>query len=157
MNKTMRRLPSKTTRFFQIALVIVLSLALISAASGFRVLRANMTGAAEIPGPGDADGSGIARIRLFPNDSSTSLVCFGIKVEDILLPAIGAHIHVGAADVAGPVVVALTPPDGSGQSEGCVVADKALADAIYNDPSAYYVNVHTTDFPAGAVRGQLTK
>lgn len=33
----------------------------------------------------------------------------------------------------------------------------ALIDAIRKDPSAYYVNVHNAPFPAGAVRGQLTK
>jgi hypothetical protein len=153
----MRRIPGSAVQVLQIVLVIVLSLALIGAASGFRVLKTNLTGAAEVPGPGDPDGSGIARVRLFPNDSSTSMVCFGIKVEDIMLPAVAAHIHVGAPDVAGPIVIGLTPPDASGQSEGCVTADKALADAIYNDPGAYYINVHTVDFPAGAVRGQLTK
>jgi len=28
---------------------------------------------------------------------------------------------------------------------------------IMGNPSAYYVNVHTAEFPNGALRGQLTK
>jgi hypothetical protein len=38
-----------------------------------------------------------------------------------------------------------------------VALDKALADKILDDPSGYYVNVHNTEYPGGAVRGQLTK
>jgi hypothetical protein len=151
-----QRFPVKSMRYFAIALVLVLSLGLIAgpafAAPGVRTLSANLTGAAEVPGPGDADGSGTARFRLFADE-----VCFTIQVNDIILPAIGAHIHVGSADVAGPVVIPLTPPDASGTSKGCVGADSALIRAIWDNPSAYYANVHTTDFPGGAVRGQLTK
>jgi hypothetical protein len=35
------------------------------------------------------------------------------------------------------------------------VTDEELADAILADPANYYVNVHTTVCPDGAVRGQL--
>jgi hypothetical protein len=37
---------------------------------------------------------------------------------------------------------------------GCVTAN-GLAGAILADPSAYYVNIHSTVYPAGAVRTQL--
>ena len=80
-------------------------------------------------------------------------VCFELAVDDIEM-ASAAHIHVGAPDVAGPVVVTLTAPS-SGTSSGCVDVERALALAIVQDPAAYYVNVHNADFPAGAVRGQL--
>jgi hypothetical protein len=111
-----------------------------------------LTGAAEVPGPGDPDGSGTATLRLNPG---TETVCFVLTVSDITLPATGAHIHVGTVTEAGPVVVALTPPDASGTSSGCVSADRDLILNIIQNPDQYYVNVHTTDFPAGALRGQL--
>ena len=38
---------------------------------------------------------------------------------------------------------------------GCVAGDAAVVSAIVADPSGYYVNVHTPEFPAGAIRGQL--
>ncbi|HZX50162.1 MAG TPA: CHRD domain-containing protein [Candidatus Paceibacterota bacterium] len=124
------------------------------ASAGGRPLDANLTGAAEVPGPGDPDGSGSAHITL---NQGQGEVCFEIAVQNISLPATGTHIHAAPAGVAGPVVVPLTPPDASGTSSGCVDADEELIKAIRQNPEAYYVNVHTTDFPAGAVRGQLSK
>jgi hypothetical protein len=114
------------------------------------VLATVLTGAAEVPGPGDADGIGAAVIAI---DTDSDTVCWLIAVKRIQLPAIAAHIHLGAPDVAGPVVVPLTPPNARGISFGCV--RDADADAIAGNPAGYYVNVHTVNFPAGAVRGQL--
>jgi hypothetical protein len=115
-------------------------------------LTATLTGANEVPGPGALHGTGSAVIRL---DATHSTLCFALKVANITLPAIGAHVHVGPAGVAGPIVVPLTPPDATGTSAGCVSIDPQLLAAIVANPSNYYVNVHTTDFPAGAIRGQL--
>ena len=85
-------------------------------------------------------------------------VCFELRVFGIALPAIGAHIHTGAAGVAGFIVVPRTPPVASGNSSGCVDGvDRDPIKAIRQNPSAYYVNVHSTEYPAGAVRGQLSK
>jgi hypothetical protein len=52
-------------------------------------------------------------------------------------------------------VVALKTPDTNGTSSGCADIDKALAADMLVNPQGYYVNVHTTSFPAGAARGQL--
>jgi hypothetical protein len=139
-------------------LVIVLILTVLAftgtALAGGRPFTTTLTGAAEVPGPGDPDGSGQASLTLNPGQGE---VCFEISVSNITLPAIGAHIHIGSATVAGPVVVGLTPPDASGTSSGCVAASQDLLIAILQNPENYYVNVHTTDFPAGAIRGQLSK
>ncbi|HSH44744.1 MAG TPA: CHRD domain-containing protein [Longimicrobiales bacterium] len=115
-------------------------------------LNATLTGDTEVPGPGDDDGSGTAEIVLDDDDNE---VCWDIQVEDITLPASAAHIHEGAAGVAGPIVVTLSAPDADGNAEGCVDASDDLIDDIIDDPEDYYVNVHTSDFPDGAVRGQL--
>ncbi|HSL46217.1 MAG TPA: CHRD domain-containing protein, partial [Anaerolineales bacterium] len=115
---------------------------------------ATMTGAAEVPGPGDPDGMGAASVRVNPDQNQ---ICFGLAVSGIE-PATAAHIHVGAPDEAGPVVVPLTPPDANGSSNGCVSdVDTALIQNILQNPEQYYVNVHNAEFPDGAVRGQLTR
>jgi len=119
---------------------------------GGRPLTTTLTGAAEVPGPGDPDGSGEALITL---NQGRRLVCFQLSVADIA-PATAAHIHAGAVGVAGPVVVGLTPPT-SGFSSGCVSADPDLIKDIRQNPEEYYVNVHNAQFPPGAIRGQLSK
>ena len=147
----------KKITLLHMILILLTVLALTSvAADGGRKFTTTLTGAAEVPGPGDPDGSGTATIWL---NHGQGRVCFEITVSDITLPATGAHIHVGTADVAGPVVVGLTPPDASGSSSGCVEGvSRELINNIIQNPEQYYVNVHTLPlYAAGAVRGQLSK
>jgi hypothetical protein len=145
----------KRTTLLHIILVLLTLLALTSvAADGGRRFTTMLTGAAEIPGPGDPDGTGTATVRLNPGQEE---VCWEIHVQNITLPATGAHIHVGTVSEAGPVVVALSAPDATGHSMGCTSADRDLIKAIIQNPENYYVNVHNADFPAGALRGQLSK
>ncbi len=108
-----------------------------------------LTGAAEVPGPGDPDGRGFAFVRW---NTDSGLICYNVFVRRIA-PATAAHIHVGDENTAGPVVQALEAP-ADGYSSGCVDND-ALAAALDANPNNYYVNVHNAEFPAGAVRGQL--
>jgi CHRD domain len=121
---------------------------------GGRKFIVQMTGAAEAPGPGDEDGSGVAILRLNPG---TGQVCFTIFVEDITLPATAAHIHEAPPGEPGPVVIGLGAPDENGIASGCVSADRDEILEIIREPEEYYVNVHNSDFPAGAVRGQLAR
>lgn len=108
-----------------------------------------LTGAAEVPGPGDPDGRGRAVLAV---DAEKGEICYVLVVRRID-PATAAHIHVGPPGVAGPIVQDLEAPT-SGISADCV-SNPGLAAAIEDDPGNYYVNVHNTPFPAGAVRGQL--
>jgi hypothetical protein len=125
-----------------------------AAALGGKRAFATLTGAAEVPGPGDPDGRGAALIRLQPGKER---VCYQLAVSQIA-PATAAHIHEGPAGVAGPVVVELPlNPVTNGASAGCVSLDRAEIRAILRNPSNYYVNVHNAPFPDGAVRGQLRR
>ena len=123
-----------------------------TAADGGRKLQTNLTGAAEVPGPGDTDGTGTAQITV---NSGQKQVCYKLSVSNIA-PATAAHIHEAAPTAAGPVVVTLGAPT-SGTSSGCVTVTRALALEILKRPADYYVNVHNAAFPGGAARGQLAK
>ena len=120
---------------------------------GGRGFTTTLSGAAEVPGPGDPNGSGTARLTV---NVGQAQVCFSLSVTGIALPSTGAHIHVGEVDDFGAVVVGLTPPPASGTSSGCVDANKDVLKQIVSNAAGYYVNVHTTEFPAGAIRGQLS-
>jgi hypothetical protein len=149
-----RRAP-RTPGVLALAAAAVLAAAFLAPAvadDGGRPLSATLTGAAEFPGPGDADGSGSATLRLNPGQEE---ICYTISVEGIAEPT-AAHIHVGDAGASGPPVVTLATPAG-GSVEECTEADRELIVKILQNPAGYYVNVHTGDFPDGAVRGQLTK
>lgn len=117
-----------------------------------QVLTAMLSGRNE-PGSGAAAGRGAATVTI---DSSTTTVCWTLSASGITLPALGAHIHRGGAAVEGPVVVPLAAPGASGTAAGCTSADPALLAEILANPSNFYVNVHTAEFPGGAVRGQLS-
>ena len=65
-----------------------------------------------------------------------------------------AHIHRAPSTSPGPIVVHLNAPT-NGTSSGCASISRALARELIQTPQAFYVNVHNTDYPGGAVRGQL--
>lgn len=102
---------------------------------------------------GDIDGTGTALLTV---NHGQREVCWELSVTAVTLPATAAHIHKAAAGIRGPVVVGLSAPDATGRASGCVSdSDGELLRDILTNPADYYVNVHTTDYPAGAVRGQL--
>jgi CHRD domain len=102
-------------------------------------------------GVGDRNGRGSFSATFDGNE-----LCYGLTVKNIANP-VAAHIHRGSPRVAGPVVQALVQPTTGdpGASSDCVDVPSSVARAIRKNPSKFYVNVHTADFPDGAVRGQL--
>lgn len=116
-----------------------------SAQAAFVQFNIPLSGATEVPGPGDADGSGLAIIRL---DGVTNTINWAITVNNIA-PVTGAHIHQGAIGTAGPIVI-----DFNGQLNGSNLVDADVSNVLAN-PLGFYVNIHNADFPSGAVRGQI--
>lgn len=122
---------------------------------GIIELTATLSGDAEVPGPGDDDGSGEAEVSV---DVSQNEVCVQFTEIENVEGVTAAHIHRGEADESGPIVITLSAPtDGPDDEPDCNLdADRDIVTAIAGNPSGFYVNVHSEDHPAGAVRGQLT-
>jgi len=115
-------------------------------------IKAHLTGAAEVPGPGDPDGGGTVQVTLDPDKNE---VCYDLSLTKID-EATAAQIHEGAAGKEGPVKVPFDAPK-SGSTKGCKTVDAAVVKDIMANPANYYVNVHNAAHPKGAIRGQLAK
>jgi hypothetical protein len=110
---------------------------------------AKLSGDNEVGG-GDPDGSGTAAVKTRGTE-----VCFDLKWTGI--DATMAHIHKAKAGTNGDVVVPFfaneSPLDASSKS-GCVQAKAAVVKGLASNPGNYYVNLHSPEFPKGAIRGQ---
>jgi len=125
---------------------------------GGRPFSTVLGGAVEVPGPGDPDATGRASLTL---NQGQGAVCFDLSWAGIDGTVVAAHIHAAPVGVPGPVVVPLftgVALSGTDNASGCVSGvSEELIKAIRHDPESDYVNVHSSVFPAGAIRGQLSK
>lgn len=157
-----RRMTPSRLALLGLALVLSLGLAATASASAGHVeLKARLSGANEVPAA-DPDGTGRAEIDL---KMRTNEICWAVEFNRIGAPN-RAHIHAAPAGSNGGIVAPLfelvdLPADPlndrleRGRASGCATADPALIEAIAAKPADYYVNLHNTRYPAGAIRGQL--
>lgn len=129
-----------------------------TASSGRAVtFAAQLTGANEVAVPGgpavnDPDGKAVALLEV-----TGDRVTFALQWKGFV-PSLG-HIHEGVAGKYGALKVPLfgtAMPDTVHSAAGQVaITDAKLATRIRTNPSGFYVNLHSAQFPGGAVRGQL--
>lgn len=142
------------------------------------VLETNLVGVAEVGSDttrkgmmaGDPDARGHATVFGIDGAQNMATLCYAIVVDSKLAelaqaPGNGraAHIHEGAAGTNGPVVAALAWPQ-NGQAGDCIseategkfpTKEAGIVQRILKNPQNFYVNLHNSEFPAGAIRGQL--
>jgi hypothetical protein len=120
------------------------------------VFVAHLDGGQETP-PNASPGFGTATVTL--NDAMDS-ISVTLDWHDLLAGATAAHIHTAPPGVAGPVVFHLALGSGAGTTDGSIDPSPqvfAITPAQVADLESGhdYVNVHTSSFPAGEIRGQL--
>ncbi len=112
-----------------------------------------LKGVNETPVPADPDGIGFAVITF---DQGAGTITFTAYAQNIA-SVTASHIHRGAAGVdKGTIIIPFNQPFVNGVSSGTLtgIAPSFMAEVVANPPG-YYFNVHTADFPNGAIRGQL--
>ena len=136
-------------RTLPVIAVLVATLVLAApAGAAVKRLETNLRGSAAT----DTDGRGTAKLRL---DRARKRVCFTITVRNID-DVVAAHIH--RHSDSSIVVDLITAPAAGDRFTGCTKGvAKRLIRRILRNPRRYYVNVHTTPFPGGAVQGTLRR
>lgn len=125
-----------------------------------RTFVVQLTAAQQVPvcAATDASDRGVALFRIL--DVEAGIVEYQIVATDLpgtLAGGLGVHIH-GPAP-AGQNAGIVQPLDLTGAevgviAEGTFTNPDLVADALAN-PELFYVNVHTTTCPGGAIRGQI--
>ncbi|MFP5342155.1 MAG: CHRD domain-containing protein [Candidatus Limnocylindria bacterium] len=136
-----------------LAAISIFAMAGLASAAHFTTLSTSLSGAEEVPGPGDPNGKGSITLDVYLSGT----ICYAAKVQAIAGVA-AAHIHGAPAGSAGPVVVDLRPDLAyrtGNKLSYCVTTTPEQAADIIADLTDYYVNVHNASYPAGAIRGQL--
>jgi hypothetical protein len=114
---------------------------------------------------GDPNGSGGATGTIADQPGDMSELCVGIVFKGLSTP-VASHIHRGNAGENGPIVVGFfgpptsTPPPPTGDPgsfSDCVPISDTLAGELLKNPHKFYWNVHTDQFPGGAIRDQVSR
>jgi hypothetical protein len=146
---------------------VVMLLVTTASAQGKVRLTANLNGGEETPAPGLNTGAfGTAIVEV---DSASAEVTVDLRVWNLPTGTTAGHIHAGARGTPGPVIMDFTLPTGVtgdfavnlrlGQSAFRArpeIGINTLSDALQAIAAGNgYVNVHSTQYPGGEVRGQL--
>lgn len=114
-----------------------------------------LTGQQSVTG-GDFDGQGSARLDL---DLERGTACYEITWENLDGMVTAFHLHKARRGSDGPHWIDFFnnknfPGEKTTVSE-CVNSTRENIEAVMKNPSDFYLNVHSTAFEKGAVRGQL--
>src|SRR5713101_4933701 len=123
--------------------------------SSVEIYTATLNGANERPNPVTTTATGAATFTVLGN-----LVSWKVDITSAIDSVIIGHIHDGTADVAGGVIVNLSPtPTGVGFTGTVAIGSATVVDSVLTLMRAgnTYVNIHTKKNPGGEIRGQLIK
>ncbi len=149
----------KRARFAFLAAALLI-LALASVVRAAETFTAQLSGNNAVP-PIAGNGTGSATVTIADDGQSVS---WDVTYSGLTGAPGAGHIHFGAADANGPVMIPFATVTATGSSGtfnaadyaggAGLPADWAGALAAIRDGNAY-VNIHTAAYPGGEIRGQL--
>lgn len=113
--------------------------------------RASLTGAEVVGARGDADG--YAKAELSVSDEANQ-ICYDLNDVRGIGTVTSAAIYRGGKGVNGQVVVRMREANEGGW-KNCVGRPEWLEDRVERSSGSYYIQVNTSDYPNGAIRGQF--
>jgi len=164
----MRRL-----RLALLLLLPLLALAGVAAAAPKAVMSENpnyvtaLSGDEEVP-PRDTKANGVAIFHLLDDGESMSYKLIASNIDNV----VAGHIHSNTIGINGPVVVTLVTPSACTTLNNGIRCEGTFDASDFSGPLAgqpfsalltlmneerAYVNVHTTQYPGGEIRGQIDK
>ena len=122
----------------------------LAASESFTV---QLTGAQQVPAV-QTNGSATADLAYNPR---THVLTWTIHYNDLSSPVTMAHFHMGAAGENGKPVLWLSKKGAKGPAPDPIKGRAKLTPAQAKEFLAgqWYINIHTSDHPAGEVRGQV--
>lgn len=114
---------------------------------------AQLTGAEVVTSKGDSDASAKAELTV---SDEINQVCYDINDKTNLGPITSVTINRGMRGTTGPVVLRLKEANERGY-KNCVARSEWLEDSFERSPGSYYIQISTTEYPNGAIRGQFVK
>ncbi|MGH3776021.1 MAG: CHRD domain-containing protein [Pseudonocardiaceae bacterium] len=121
---------------------------------GVRHFSVELTGHESVT-PADPDGQGSASLDLDPQQGTA---CYEITWKNLDGMVTAFHLHTGQRGSDGPHWIDFFNGKnfaGEQTVRDCVSSTREKIEAVINDPAAYYLQVHSTAFEKGAIRGQL--
>jgi hypothetical protein len=109
---------------------------------------------------GDPDGTAVGTLTLDDGTGGTTgFALFNLTLANVDFPLTAYHIHQAPPTTSGAVFLGFGNPEiirtGNILSGTVGSLSSSLIDSILANPSAFYLNLHNTPFPGGAVRDQL--
>lgn len=132
-------------------LALVLGLILSGDARAQSLFEAELTGAAEIPGPGLRQGSALATLTVESRTLTLTITPYGFADR------MAVHIHKGDAGATGRLLVEFPWVSAANGFPVTVTAQTPapFPAKVAANPEHCYAEIHTSRYPAGAARGQL--
>src|SRR5258708_11819156 len=164
-------------KFVATLIMIICASALLADTAETVYFRGKMSPDNETPAVPIKGSAAATLIAHIVRDSSGKIVSGSVDFNiDYVFPGAvtltGLHIHTAPAGVNGPVTI----PTDLGSGAASIVSDTGIGsiakqgqilptnsaaldtiNGMMNDPSQYYVNIHSTDFPGGVMRAQLER
>jgi hypothetical protein len=149
--------------FVSTMIVLVLpSPAAQASSAGYGYFSVRLTGH-EVAGAADSTGQGSAQLDLDPEHE---LACFVVTWRHLDGAVTGFDLHAAARGQQGPLWINFFSdkhfPGANNRVSGCVqvntshgMRSRDKVQAVIHNPSAFYLTIRSTEFPQGAIRGQL--